>query len=125
MYILVRARRLTVHLGFADHFDVHRRHQRTPLGTELIFRAHKAGLRGATTLHGVEGFGHSDKIHHTPTWGLVDRAPSIVIIIDTADRIDAFIQANEELFGQCLATISDLQVLRDAPDDQPNAVMSR
>lgn len=105
---LVPARRLTIHLTLADHFHEHGHTRHTPLGTELLLRAHRAGMAGATTVHGVEGFGHSHKIHRQPVWGLVDRAPILVMIVDTAERIDAFIAVNRELFGECLATVRDL-----------------
>jgi PII-like signaling protein len=108
---LVPARRLTIHLTLADHFHEHGHTRHTPLGTELLLRAHRAGMSGATTVHGVAGFGHSHKIHRQPVWGLVDRAPIIVMIVDTAERIDAFIAANQELFRECLATVSDLRMV--------------
>lgn len=104
---LVAARRLTIHLTNADHFHEHGRTQHNPLGTELVFRAHRAGLAGATTVHGVQGFGVSAKVHREPTWGLIDRAPLIVMFVDTPERIEAFITANRELFAECLATVSD------------------
>lgn len=107
----VTARRLTIHLSLADHFHERGRTQRTPLATELLLRAHRAGMAGATTIHGVEGFGHSQKIHHRPVWSLVDRGPIIVVIVDRPDRVDAFIAANRELFGECLATVSDVRVI--------------
>lgn len=111
MATLVSARRLTIHLTLADHFHEHGHTRHTPLGTELLFRAHKAGLGGATIIHGTAGFGHSHKIHHQPTWSLADRAPIIVMMVDTAERIDAFIAANRGLFAECLATLSDLHVV--------------
>lgn len=108
---LVPGRRLTIHLTLADHFHENGHARHTPLGTELVHRAHKAGMAGATTIHGIEGFGHSHKIHHQPVWGLVDHAPILVMIVDTAERIDAFIAANRELFRECLATVSNLRML--------------
>lgn len=102
-------RRLTIHLGLADRFHEDGHAQHTPLGAELLLRAHRAGLSGATIVHGTQGFGHSGKVHHTPTWGLVDRAPIIVLIVDAPERIDAFIEANRDLFAECLATVSDLR----------------
>jgi hypothetical protein len=68
-------------------------------------------MAGASILHGAEGYGYSGKIHHAPVWSLVDRAPIIVLIVDTADRIEAFIAANYELFAECVATVSDLRLL--------------
>ncbi len=107
---LVSARRLTVHLGMSDH--VHDgRAGHTPLGAELLHRAHRAGLAGATTIHGTQGFGHSRTVHREPVWGLVDHGPAVLMFVDTAERIERFITANRELFGQCLATVSDLTMV--------------
>jgi PII-like signaling protein len=108
---LVPAKRLTIHLTRADHFRVDGRPRHTPLGTELVLRAHKAGLAGAATLPGVQGFGHSLRVHRQPVWGLVDHAPILVMIVDTADRIDDFIESNQGLFRECLATVSDLRLV--------------
>lgn len=108
---LITAKRLTIHLTWADHFHEQGHTNHTPLGTELLLRAHRAGMAGATTVHGAEGFGLSNKIHRQPVWGLIDRAPIIVMIVDSADRIDGFVAANQELFRECLATVSDLKMI--------------
>ncbi len=114
--ILTRAQRLTIHLTPADQFREHGRAQHTPLGTELVLRAHRAGLAGATTVHGIEGFGRSSRVHSQRPWGLIDRAPIIVMIVDSPERIDAFVTANPDLFDACLATVSDLTLVRFAED---------
>lgn len=108
---MVPVRRLTIHLTQADHFQEHGHVRHTPLGTEIVLRAHHAAMAGATTVHGVEGFGHSHKIHRQPVWGLVDRAPIVIMIVDTQERIDAFIAANQELLHECLATVSNSRML--------------
>jgi len=46
-----RQKRLTIFIGESD------RHGHTPLATEIVQRAHKAGLAGASVFRGVEGFG--------------------------------------------------------------------
>ena len=45
------ARRLTVLVGEGDHW-----HHR-PVFTEIVHRAHAAGLAGASVFRGVEGYG--------------------------------------------------------------------
>jgi PII-like signaling protein len=108
-----RACRLSIYLGNAD--IEHRR----PLSAEILFRAHRAGLRGATTLHGIEGYGHSGKVHDIPTWKLVDRTPITVHIIDSPARIRAFLPQLDEFAGKCLIVCDDVrvQVPGTAPPD--------
>jgi PII-like signaling protein len=100
----VRAFRLSIYLGNAD-VDHHR-----PLSAEILFRARRAGLSGATTLHGIEGYGHSGKIHDTPKWAIADRTPITVHIVDTAERIRAFLPHLDDLAGKCLIVVDEVQV---------------
>lgn len=100
-----RACRLSIYLGNAD-IEHHR-----PLSGQILHRAHRAGLRGATTLHGIEGYGHSGKIHDTPRWTVVDRAPITVHIIDTPERIRAFLPQLDDLAGHCLIVCDEVQVM--------------
>lgn len=52
-----RARRLTVLIGENDRW-----HHR-PLYDEIVQRARRAGLAGASVFRGIEGFGASSAIH--------------------------------------------------------------
>ena len=51
------ALRVTIFLGESDTW-----HHR-PLYTEIVHRAHAAGLAGASVFRGIEGFGASSLIH--------------------------------------------------------------
>jgi len=108
-----RACRLTVYVGNAD-IEHHR-----SLSGEILHRAHHAGLHGATTLHGIEGFGHSGKIHGTPKWTLVDRTPIIVHIIDSPERIRAFLPQLDEFAGKCLIICDEVE-MRVPTGSQPS-----
>jgi hypothetical protein len=99
-----RACRLSIYLGNAD-IDRHR-----PLSAQILFRAHHAGLHGATTLHGIEGYGHSGKVHDTPTWTLVRRTPVTVHIVDSPARIRAFLPQLDEFAGKCLIVCDEVRV---------------
>lgn len=99
----VAAVRLSIYFGNAD-IEHHR-----PLSAEILFRARRAGLRGATTLHGVEGYGHSGRIHGTPKWTMTDRTPITVHIVDTAERIRAFLPQLDDLAGKCLIVVDPVR----------------
>jgi PII-like signaling protein len=69
MYFSGTALRLTVYLSEHDQF-----HHR-PLYTEIVHRAHKAGLAGASVVRGCEGFGASSQIHTSRILSLSDNCP--------------------------------------------------
>ena len=94
------ASRLTVFIGEADQW----RHR--PLYTEIVHRAHQAGLAGTTVLRGIEGYGASSRVHTHRLVSLSTDLPVVVVIVDTQDRIDAFLPELDEL-------ISDGLVIRD------------
>ena len=93
------ATRLTVFIGEADQWN-HR-----PLYTEIVHRAHAAGLAGASVLRGIEGYGATSRIHTTRLVSLGEDLPVAVIIIDSAERIEAFLPQLDELIGSGLAII--------------------
>lgn len=98
-----RACRPSIYLGNAD-IEHHK-----PLSAQILHRAHRAGLRGATTLHGIEGFGHSGKVHDPPRWTVVDRTPLTVHIVDAPERIRAFLPQLDDLAGKCLVVCDEVQ----------------
>jgi len=79
------ALRLTVIVGEDDQW-----HHR-PLFSEIVHRAHDAGLAGATVLRGIEGFARSRLIHTTRLLSMSEDLPVAVLIVDTEERIRAFL----------------------------------
>jgi len=97
--------RLTIHLRENDQW-----HHR-PLSTELVHRAHAAGLAGATVLHGEEGYGASQRIHTQRILSLGDDLPCLVIVVDLAERLRAFAADNAELVARRLVTLEEVEVI--------------
>ncbi|MEQ4208330.1 DUF190 domain-containing protein [Actinopolymorpha sp. B9G3] len=101
-----QALRLTIFVGDTDQW-----HHR-PLYHEIIHRAHKAGLAGATALRGIEGYGASNHIHTTRILSLSEDLPLIIVIVDDPDRIRAFLPQLDELIGEGLVIVEPVEVIR-------------
>jgi PII-like signaling protein len=101
-----RARRLTVLVGEGDSW-----HHR-PVFTEIVHRAHAAGLAGASVFRGIEGYGGSQLIHTNRLLSLSEDLPVAVVIVDDAARIDAFLPQLDELMRDGLVVLDDVEVVR-------------
>jgi PII-like signaling protein len=100
------ALRLTIFVGESDQWH------HKPLYTEIVHRAHAVGLAGASVLRGVEGYGASNHIHTTRLLSLSDDLPVAVIIVDTEERIRAFLPQLDELISEGLAIVDPVEVIR-------------
>jgi hypothetical protein len=100
------AQRLTIIVGDSRHWH------HKPLFTEIVHRAHDAGLAGATVLHGVEGFGATSRIHTSRILSLSEDLPVVIIIVDSHDRIRSFLPQLEELVTEGLVILDDCEVIR-------------
>jgi PII-like signaling protein len=76
---------------------------------ELLKRARRAKLSGATVFEAYEGYGASGHIHRTHL-ASVDR-PVSVVIIDWPDRVDAFLREVAELLQDVLVTVEDIDIV--------------
>jgi PII-like signaling protein len=100
------ALRLTVLLGEDDRWH------HKPVSTEIVHRAQRAGLAGASVFHGVEGFGSSSLIHTSRLLSLSEDLPVAVVIVDTEERIRAFLPELDEVLGAGLAVLDACEVVR-------------
>ncbi|GGY42837.1 DUF190 domain-containing protein [Streptomyces djakartensis] len=100
------ALRLTVFVGENDTWH------HKPLYSEIVHRAHAAGLAGASVFRGVEGFGASSLIHTTRLLSLSEDLPVAVVIVDTAPRVRAFLPQLDDIVTEGLVTLEDCEVVR-------------
>jgi PII-like signaling protein len=98
--------RLTVFVGETDTWH------HKPVYYEIVTRAHAAGLGGATVLHGIEGYGASNRVHTTRILSLSDDLPIVVVIIDAEERIRAFLPQLDELVPEGLVVLDRVEIYR-------------
>ena len=103
-----RQQRLTIYIGESD------RHGHTPLATEIVLRAHAAGMAGASVFRGVEGYGASNHIHTTRILSLSDDLPMAIVIVDDPQAIAAFLPQLDELITEGLVVLEDIDVVKYA-----------
>lgn len=101
-----RALRLTVYVGEDDQW----RHR--PLYTEIVHRAHAAGLAGASVFRGVEGYGASSVVHTSRLLSLSQDLPVAVVLVDDEERVRAFLPQLEELVSEGLVVLDEVEVVR-------------
>ncbi|WP_280235182.1 DUF190 domain-containing protein [Nocardia cyriacigeorgica] len=99
-----RAARLVLLLGEDERWH------HGPLYHEIVRRARDSGLAGASVWRGVEGYGASSRIHTTRLLDLAEQLPVMVMIIDDAARLRAFVDDNAELFPAVTVTLSAVEL---------------
>jgi PII-like signaling protein len=100
------AERLTIFVGESDQ------HDHKPLYSEIVHRAHAAGLAGATVLRGIEGFGASNHVHTTRILRLSEDLPVLIVVVDDAAKIEAFLPELDELVGEGLIVREPVDVVK-------------
>ncbi len=100
------AMRLTIFVGESDQW-----HHR-PVFTEVVHRAHAAGLAGASVMRGIEGFGASSRIHTTRLLSLSEDLPVAIVIVDAKERIEAFLPELDELITEGLVILDPVNVIK-------------
>jgi hypothetical protein len=105
--------RLTIFIGETDQ------HHHKPLYTEIVHRAHAAGLAGATVVRGLEGYGASRHIHTARILSLSEDLPVIVVIVDKPERIDAFLPELDDLITEGLVVREHVEIVKYVGRDQP------
>jgi PII-like signaling protein len=98
--------RLSIFLGEND------RHDRKPLFEAIVLKARELHLAGATVLRGPMGFGHSSRLHTSKILRLSEDLPLVIEIVDSKEKIDAFLPVLDAMMGSGLVTLEKVQVLR-------------
>ena len=101
-----QALRLTIFIGDSDRWH------HKPLSTEIVHRAHTQGLAGASVFHGSEGYGASSIVHTSRLLSMSEDLPLAIVIVDTPDKIRAFLPQLDELITEGLVILDEVSVIK-------------
>ena len=97
---------LRIFIGESD------RYQHQPLYEAIVLKARELQLAGATVLRGPMGFGKSSHLHTAKILRLSMDLPIVIEIVDTEEKINAFLPALDEMIGGGLVTLERAKVIR-------------
>ena len=96
---------LRIFIGESD------RHGQHPLYEAIVLKARETGLAGATVVRGVMGFGKNSVIHTAKILRLSEDLPMIIEIVDSLEKVEAFLPALDEMINDGLVTMERVKVL--------------
>jgi len=85
-------------------------HQGKPLYQWLVEEARNKGLAGATVLRGMEGYGAHSRLHTAKVLRLSIDLPVVIEIVDTEEKIEAFLPIVDDVIPEGLATVERVEI---------------
>jgi len=96
---------LRIFIGEAD------KHEHKPLYEWIVLKAREQELAGATALRGMMGFGANTRVIHTfKIERLSEDLPIIVEIVDTKEKLEAFLELIDEHLQAGLVTLEKAHI---------------
>ncbi len=105
MHLPHEAELLRIFIGESD------RHGHRPLYEAIVQLAREKGLAGATVLRGIMGFGAHSRMHTAKILRLSEDLPIVIEIVDTPERIEAFLPQIDGMIAEGLVTLEKVRVI--------------
>ncbi len=96
---------LRIFIGESDRWN------HKPLYEAIVLKAREMHLGGATVLRGPMGFGKSSRMHTAKILRLSMDLPIVIEIVDSEEKIQAFLPALEEMMSGGMVTLERVQVI--------------
>jgi PII-like signaling protein len=106
---------LRIFIGESD------RHGGHPLHEAIVLKARELHLAGATVLRGAMGFGKSSRLHTTKILRLSVDLPLVIEIVDSEEKIKAFLPVLEGMMGGGMVTLENVHVIHYRGGEPPRA----
>jgi PII-like signaling protein len=97
--------RVRVYIGESDQWHG------KPLYASIVQEARKRGLAGATVVRGIMGFGAHSIVHETHLFSLSQDRPIVVEIVDSNEKIGAFLPLLDGMITDGMITTSEVEVV--------------
>lgn len=97
---------LRIFIGESDRWH----HQ--PLYEAIVLKAREMHLAGATVLRGPMGFGKSSLLHTSKILRLSMDLPMLIEIVDSEEKINAFLPAIDEMITGGLVTLEKVKAIQ-------------
>jgi len=99
------AQLLRIFIGESDKYNG------KPLYEAIVTRARELSMAGATVLRGILGFGAHSRIHSAKILRLSEDLPLVIEIVDTPERIQAFLPEVDKMIKEGLVTLENIKVI--------------
>lgn len=86
------------------------KHEGSPLYEWIVRKARERGLAGATVVRGIEGFGAHSRVHTAKVLRLSTDLPIVIEIVDSREKIEAFLPLVDDAIAEGLATVERVDV---------------
>src|SRR5262249_16293383 len=87
------------------------KHGHVPLYEAIVLKARETGLAVATVLRGVMGFGRHSVMHTAKILRLSEDLPMVVEIVDSLEKIEAFLPVLDTIVPEGLVTLEQVRVI--------------
>src|ERR1700735_1330723 len=82
-----------------------------PLHVAIVEEMRRAGLAGATVFKGIIGFGAHSVVHAARIVDLSSDLPIVIELVDTEEKIEAFLPTLDTMVSEGLVTIETVRVI--------------
>jgi PII-like signaling protein len=106
MKIEGRARQMRIYIGEADHW------KEKPLHKALIEAMRANDIAGVTVYRGILGYGAHRRAHKGKPLHLSHDCPIIFSVIDTEEKLQAFLPIVEQMVEEGLVVMSDVDIIK-------------
>ena len=96
---------LRIFIGESDRWE------HKPLYEAIVLKARELHLAGATVLRGPMGFGKSSRLHTAKILRLSMDLPLVIEIVDSEEKINAFLPVLDPMMGGGLVTLEKVKVI--------------